>query len=267
MEIITGTARWVIARHEGMCSKIPSVTWLCFLGTCRMKHEAATRFDSRRVALGVTYTGKVTTNIERYHTMLARKSIWCGGVALAHVGPRKSKQRNCFTNNRAAVQSLLRSRIHTAVFVFLSLPAWRHTGVDSRYAAPNRTNLESDTACTDPDMFQLRDAVSGPSPKLTGNFSEHFVEFLDCRLVAKLPPPILKHTLLLPLRVHSFLLATNRFVESNSDDSRVSAMVLRSLGDEHEAASSPYRHVGADTPKSVISAERFLVACGTRPVR
>ncbi|CAN0421337.1 unnamed protein product, partial [Ectocarpus sp. 12 AP-2014] len=60
---------------------------------------------------------------------------------------------------------------------------------------------------------------------------------------------------------------TARFVESDSGDSRVSAMVLRSSGDEHEAASSPYRHVGADTPKSVISAERFLVACGTRPVR
>ncbi|CAM9607954.1 unnamed protein product, partial [Scytosiphon promiscuus] len=60
---------------------------------------------------------------------------------------------------------------------------------------------------------------------------------------------------------------TARFVESNDSDSRVSAMVLRSSGGDHEAASSPYRHVGADTPKSVISADRFLVACGTRPVR
>ncbi|CAM9168388.1 unnamed protein product, partial [Hapterophycus canaliculatus] len=58
-----------------------------------------------------------------------------------------------------------------------------------------------------------------------------------------------------------------RFIESKESDSRVSAMVLRSSGGQHEAASSPYRHVGADTPKSVISADRFLVACGTRPVR
>lgn len=65
------------------------------------------------------------------------------------------------------------------------------------------------------------------------------------------------------------MLATcvDRFLESEQSDSRVSAMVLRSSGEDHEAASSPYRHVEADTPKSVISADRFLVACGTRPVR
>lgn len=58
-----------------------------------------------------------------------------------------------------------------------------------------------------------------------------------------------------------------RFVESAESSSRVSAMVLRSSGGDHEAACSPYRHVDADTPKSVISADRFLLACGTRPVR
>jgi len=60
---------------------------------------------------------------------------------------------------------------------------------------------------------------------------------------------------------------TCRFVESAESSSRVSAMVLRSPGGDHESVSSPYRHVEADTPKSVISADRFLVACGTRPVR
>lgn len=58
-----------------------------------------------------------------------------------------------------------------------------------------------------------------------------------------------------------------RFIEAKEGGSGIAVMVLRSTGGEHEAASSPYRHVDADTPKSVISADRFLVACGTRPVR
>lgn len=58
-----------------------------------------------------------------------------------------------------------------------------------------------------------------------------------------------------------------RFMESSEGNGRVSAMVLRSSVGEHEAESSPYRHVDANTPKAVISGDRFLVACGTRPVR
>lgn len=76
-------------------------------------------------------------------------------------------------------------------------------------------------------------------------------------------------TFVAEIRVFNFLFVciSCRFLESDPSDSRVSAMVLRSFGGEHEAASSPYRHVEADTPKSVISGDRFLVACGTRPVR
>eukprot|EP00904_Undaria_pinnatifida_P000927 jgi/Undpi1/10835/HiC_scaffold_3.g01364.m1 len=63
------------------------------------------------------------------------------------------------------------------------------------------------------------------------------------------------------------LTGTARFMESSEGNGRVSAMVLRSSVGEHEAESSPYRHVDANTPKAVISGDRFLVACGTRPVR
>lgn len=57
-----------------------------------------------------------------------------------------------------------------------------------------------------------------------------------------------------------------RFARARQGDHRLSLMVLKS-SDDHEAASSPYRHVNADTPKSIISTDRLLVACGTRPVR
>ncbi|CAM9444850.1 unnamed protein product [Ascophyllum nodosum] len=62
------------------------------------------------------------------------------------------------------------------------------------------------------------------------------------------------------------LSGTARFVRPRQGDHRLSLMVLKS-SDDQEAASSPYRHVMADTPKSTISADRLLVACGTRPVR
>lgn len=62
------------------------------------------------------------------------------------------------------------------------------------------------------------------------------------------------------------LVVASRFIERRQRDSKIAAMILRS-SESHEAASSPYRHVDADTPKTVISADRFLVACGTRPVR
>lgn len=70
-----------------------------------------------------------------------------------------------------------------------------------------------------------------------------------------------------PTHIPAHAHARTRFIEAKEGGSGIAVMVLRSTGGEHEAASSPYRHVDADTPKSVISADRFLVACGTRPVR
>lgn len=55
-------------------------------------------------------------------------------------------------------------------------------------------------------------------------------------------------------------------MKTGPGDSSLAVMVLRS-SEAHEAESSIYRHVEADTPKTTISADRFLVACGTRPVR
>jgi NAD(P) transhydrogenase len=59
---------------------------------------------------------------------------------------------------------------------------------------------------------------------------------------------------------------TARFMEGAAPNGSPRCMILKTVG-RKEAESSIYRHLDADRSKMIISAEKYLIACGTRPLR
>ena len=59
---------------------------------------------------------------------------------------------------------------------------------------------------------------------------------------------------------------TARFTEAATADGHHICSIMRTEG-RKEAESSIYRHLDADRNKMLISAEKYLIACGTRPLR
>lgn len=65
----------------------------------------------------------------------------------------------------------------------------------------------------------------------------------------------------------TIITGTARFLDNDPVTGKTRVAVLRTMEDAPFEATSASRHFATGTPKAVISADKFLVACGTRPLR